>query len=244
MATGGRIFDTLVPNFGTFAGTADALESTTGTWAGWVKNLDESVAAAFVEALDGSFNGYRYTWERGGFAQRFTLFDTVDWRFSGTVTNGDLADGDWHHIAVTWVSGGDVKFYMDGVQVGTTATAGTMVNAGGSTKYFGRDDSTYIDGEFSEWAFWSSELSGTDIANLAGGDSPQAVGTPVGHWRFNGTGTTVSDEVGSLDLTLSHDLAQSSNGPTVDEPPSGGGGSILLLVDDAGMSGLDDMGAR
>lgn len=220
MPTGGRVFNTAVPNYGTFAGTSETLESTTGTWAGWVKNLDESVASAFIEALDGSFNGYRYSWERGGFAQRFTLWDTVDWRFSGAVANGDLADGDWHHIAVTWVSGGDVKFYMDGVQVGTTATAGTMVNAGGSTKYFGRDDTTYIDGEFSEWAFWSSELSGVQIAALAAGAWPPSVGSPVGHWRFNGTGTTVPDEIGSVDLTLTHDLSASSDGPPVTEPSS------------------------
>lgn len=224
MATGGRVFNYLVPHYGTFGGTTSLLEFTSGTWVGWVRNCNETFAYAFIEALNGSFQGYRLAWERGGFPQRFTMFDSVDWRFSNTLTDGDLNDGDWHHIAWTFASGGDFKFYFDGGQLGATGTCGTILTAGGATKYFGRDDSTYLAGEVSEWAPYSTVLSAADILQLALGASPMAVGDCIDLLRFNTADAVITGERGVLTLTLTGSPGVSSAGPTVDEPVSASAG--------------------
>lgn len=222
MATGGRVFDAVVPNTGTF-GTTTALDMTSGTISVWIKNLEEtSVAGAILSTSNAAFNkGFIFAWESGGFDQRFTFYDGTDWRFSSSIGADPALAAGWHHVLVRWTSGSSGAFFLDGAAIGTFTPA-TLVAPTGETKTL----NTYPSGggltvEYSELAVWNSSLSNGDVALLAGGDSPQAVGSPVGHWRFNTTGTTVEDLIGTADVTLSHNVAQSSDGPAVDEPSSG-----------------------
>lgn len=119
-----------------------------------------------------------------------------------------LTTGTWYHIAFTG-NGTDLKCYINGTQEGGTKTDGNWSIG----EFFRGGTSFYFDGDVDEIGLWTgTELSSSDvlaIANLgaASGDKAVDLSTYTGlthWWRFGDgdTSPTVSDNVGSNDMTL------------------------------------------
>lgn len=222
MASGGRVFNYGVSGqYATFSGAA--FEVTTGTIAGWIKNLDEGNSGAFIGCNNaGTFAGYIFAWESGGFDQRFTFFDGTGWNFSNSIGAATALAAGWHHVAVRWVGTGSRsgEFFLDGVSIGTFTPAAMGV-AGGGTKnlnnYPGGGNGVGV--EYSEWAIFGSSLSNGNITTLNGGASPKTL-TPIEHWRFNQAGATITGQMGYANLTLINAPGTSADGPTVADPPA------------------------
>jgi hypothetical protein len=87
-----------------------------------------------------------------------------------TYTASNLLDGNWHHIVMTWVKGGSMNIYYDGVLVATGATSGKAMNSTlnyplhiGSNGNFGYG---IINGSLDEMGLWNRELSANEVSIL------------------------------------------------------------------------------
>ena len=128
-----------------------------------------------------------------------------------TVPNISLAT--WHHLAVTG-DGTDLKLYINGVQQGGNKADGDWSIG----EFFRTQNHYYFNGNADEIALWTgTTLSASDVSAIANAGAPSGdkaidLSTYAGltHWWRMGDGDTsptVSDNVGSNDMTL-------LNGPT------------------------------
>lgn len=176
LTTGGPQGDT-----GDWDGTADWMYITdaaqtnlegTGNFgiAAWM-NLDTFSAALYVVAskFNGAENKRGYLFgpqESSGSLLRFQVeTDAV------TVTYGSgFSTGTWYHIGMTFdTTSNNVKFYVNGSQVGTTQTMSTNVtdyvtefelgslNNGGANR---------LDGKMNQICFWNKDVSATEFSDL------------------------------------------------------------------------------
>jgi len=88
-------------------------------------------------------------------------------------TDGDLSDGNWHHVA--WVRSGtganEFEFFSDGVSLGTTTI---------STDFVGHDNlgigsfngAENFPGDIDDLRLYNVALSSSEIATLAGMEAP------------------------------------------------------------------------
>jgi len=126
-----------------------------------------------------------------------------------TFTIPAVSTGTWYHAAVTG-DGTTLKLYINGTQQG-----GDKIDGSWSIGEFfrGTPSAFYFDGDVDEIGLWTgTELSASDvlaIANTGAGSGSKAVDldayTGLTHWwRFGDgdTGTTVTDNKGSNNLTL------------------------------------------
>lgn len=159
--------------------------------------------------VDGSLNGWFFLITEGRlrvayFAQGGNL--SMDY-----TTATSLADGDWHHVALT-VGANDFKVYLDGVEDHSENSGANPIVAGSSTAQLllGAPIMNYasLQGNLSEVRIWSSERSATEIDNtkniaLNGNES-----NLLGYWRLNdGDGIVAFDSTSSnLSGSLSEGL--------------------------------------
>jgi hypothetical protein len=149
------------------AGTQD-IDLTKGfTWSLWAKVV---VGETAPKVVIGTRNGQ---WHK------ITVSSGVDGVGFVDFANGtyDLADGEWHHIALVGTDNGsgvqndvDVSLYLDGVKLGTDTTAATLnyngqMEIGGSTRF-----SEYANCRLDDVAIWDEALSEETIIGLANGD--------------------------------------------------------------------------
>jgi hypothetical protein len=115
----------------------------------------------------------------GAGAGQITAFFNKTSYWLGIHTTGTFNDGNWHHVAATWVGSGtittgQISIYVDGVLVGTTSDSNTgsansapvtgaqvmtLFNAGGAAV-----GGTHAPIDADEMAFYASALSGARIA--------------------------------------------------------------------------------
>jgi len=122
-----------------------------------------------------------------------TAFDIKD-----TTTR---ASGTWFHLAFT-ANGTDLKLYVNGTEVATTAASGTT-KATSNTLYVGSDNSGFRNVSVSDLRIWNVARTQVQIAanyqtRLAGNET-----NLVAYWKFNdGAGNTADDLTSNaLDLT-------------------------------------------
>lgn len=126
-----------------------------------------------------------------------------------TFTIPAVSTGTWYHFAITG-DGTTLKCYINGTQQGGDKTDGSWSIG---TFFRGTSTAYYFDGDVDEIGLWTgTELSASDvlaIANTGAGSGSKALDldayTGLTHWwRFGDgdTGTTVTDNKGSNDLTL------------------------------------------
>ena len=173
---------------------------------------------------------------------------------------GDYADGQWHHVAVTFNAQTREKvLYLDGVQLGEAEiTAGLNIAAEnfrvGTLHYVynGEDKNEFFNGMLDELQIYSGALTAAEVAALAdaGGDALEGdlngdgmVGSADldivrGNWGAVVTaGDSLSGDasgdgnVGSADLDIVRGNWGATNFAAVPEP-----GTIVLLM--AGLLGL------
>jgi hypothetical protein len=95
---------------------------------------------------------------------------------------GQLNRGQWHHLAITYKTG-ELKGYIDGVQVGSTITTvtGDVIDNTNLFKFGGWVG--YCQSRLDDARVFTSALSAVDIATLAAGGEPATA--PVAHWPFD-----------------------------------------------------------
>ena len=113
-------------------------------------------------------------------------FDATAYRFNGAYEAGGIDvsvnsnlqynvgyGAQWHHFALTWTAAGDaLKFYIDGLQQGTTQdTLGTWTGAMASTTMVAGSSVTsgadWLKGWMARLGIWSVVLTGDEVADLA-----------------------------------------------------------------------------
>ena len=136
--------------------------------------------------------GYRFYLQNDAGTQRIKLgfhnggavnIEQVDWTPSATT---------WYHLAVTRdMVSGDVKFYVDGVQQGTTQSGPTGVNDSSDQDFqIGRvmdpGASHHFDGQIDEVRVWDDVRDVGEISNFRSEQIPRQANL-VGYWRLNDT---------------------------------------------------------
>ncbi len=128
----------------------------------------------------------------------------------GECTSGDMfvADGEWHHVAVTRDATGTLVFYIDGEERARCQDTGVpspdnhqFLSIGATHGVIGpppdgiEPPTWFFEGDIDEAAMWDRSLSGTEIrAVVEDGVDPSASGL-VGHWSFDeGAGQEVADD--------------------------------------------------
>jgi len=114
-----------------------------------------------------------------------------------TISSGPIGDGLWHHVAATRTrSNGQLRLYIDGVQVAAT-TAGTQSLVSPPGIAFGRMQTGYgsMDGDLDDVRIWDRALTAVEVATAFASCAidPQSPGL-VGYYRFDeGISGTVHD---------------------------------------------------
>ena len=134
----------------------------------------------------------------------------------------------WTHVAVTarLTTSELNEFYAAGSQSGLDLTSGGRT-ANSQALTLGANnvshDGNFFEGYLAELAIFDTNLSASDVSDLAAGGSPVAVNEAalVAYWRMDGSGSTESDYVSSATLTYTGSPGTTTP-PTVDDPPAGG----------------------
>mgnify|MGYP003133631028 CR=1 FL=1 len=129
--------------------------------------------------------------------------------FVGAGTSGDFAsDGtEWQHYACTY-DGTNAYMYRNGVQIGTAAAAGTVVNATsalyiGSYHSGGTPRDPHFDGSLRDMRIFTSGLTATQVTSVFEDTNMNGIGVTPVNWYFmeEGTGDTLNDS-GSANIDL------------------------------------------
>lgn len=138
----------------------------------WIKF---GTTANFTGAiLSGGTNTYEFRWT-GASATTGTL--TLNKTFTLLIGNSNtqtVSTGVWYHVGVSY-DGTTVRFYWNGVAVGSTATSTTIVASGTWNIGSAGDVSEFFNGTIADVAYWSSILTPTQFAGLASGARPSFV---------------------------------------------------------------------
>lgn len=146
----------------------------------------------------------------------------------------NYADGNWHQLTFTFNSGTGT-LYSDGnsTAVGSDATFPTSTASwsyntyGFSIGYVSQSNANYFNGVIDEVAIWSSALSSSEIPDIQASNAPIDLRSDNGnytsssnlihYWRMGdnngGSGTTVTDLVGSYDGTLNNGASFGTDTP-------------------------------
>ena len=187
-----------------FDGTNDLLRTTKtiiGSAGTMFARFRSEVGAAGTDVLIGSANGANRTW--------LSVTDGVISAGIGSTGSDSFKDTGltdlrsatvWHTGAITW-DNTDIRLYLDGVQVNTTAQAGTLST---NTIYIGARhtgatiDDNWFDGEISHWVCDDRAMSASEILGMH--TTASATSADPGHrfWRLKGT-TAGGYDGGALD---------------------------------------------
>lgn len=151
--------------------------TTLGTIAAWVRlesqpatNSTYSIVAKYNASPNYSYR-LRYTDTSGVLTLRFSQSDNGDGVGERFVTQ-TLSNDTWYHIAVTFSgSGGDnrVRFYVNGVQVGSDQTAFNQNIYNGTSPFTigaGEALGEHLDGLIDDVRVWTRELTSSEISSL------------------------------------------------------------------------------
>lgn len=123
---------------------------------------------------------------------------------SGDLFSGaGVSVGRWQHVAIAYDRAeGVVRFFIDGLHVGTRATTADLIQTEGGPLYLGFNPSgsdEFVNGALDEFRLWSVARTPAEIAadynrSLTGREPGL-----VGYWRFDeGAGNVVRDATGNL----------------------------------------------
>ncbi len=176
-------------------------ENRNGTVALWFKTTTVGVAQGlFSRDSCGNNDGHFMLWtEPGAVGVRIQRGGS-----SYAIMQGGIQINRWYHVAATFGSNG-VKFYLDGVLIGTDPFTGGMdgntldvlLGATSFTNCNG-DPQWHLRGWLDDVRVYSEQLTAAEIALLA--QVPAVTGPIIGRWTLDETsGGTVSDIIGGQD---------------------------------------------
>lgn len=198
--------------------------SSGGTVAYWQKTQfigsEEEGDANFIAFHCSTFQFYIYTsWN--GTNHRTYVVHPATGSFYG---DDDVADEEWHHIALTIDGGGSGTenvgtIYVDGVVDATVTKTATYSEAQvkGAIKFGGNFSSSYfLDGNLDELGVWNSALTSTEIVQIYNSGAPIDLTEDSGNYESSSdlihyyrcgdgdTYPTIEDRAGSNDLTMTN----------------------------------------
>ena len=151
---------------------------------------------------------FAYATPGGGLeANAAVLFNTLDLRgivFNTFSASGSVsvADGQWHHVAITWTNSGEFRLYRDGalaisnsaLQTGTVlAPTGIVVLGQDQDSYGGSFDAAQaLEGQLDEVRLWSLALPVATIQSNRSRSLPNATPGLVAYYRFDETSGLVA----------------------------------------------------
>jgi hypothetical protein len=142
-------------------GNPTALQSNSGTVTAWVKTT----------STDSGYHAIAIKWYAYGLFVQDGDLVTYDWSTNTEHNSGiDVADGQWHQVALTYQSGVEngTTLYVDGAPVATT----TITTANQSNDALIGSGSTsgveYFAGNIDDVAFYPNILTGSQVAQLYG----------------------------------------------------------------------------
>jgi len=171
------------------------------TYEAWIRTTEATNRGDIISVGDNtttSAGGYLFVF---GGQLRFDLSNTQG---PTSTVSGGVADGLWHHVAVTSTSG-LIQLYVDGETTGptqsmtpnftvTNASLGSAIGGGGA-----------FDGQLSTVRAWTAARTQTEIQSGMLVSAYNATGVQgdltqiAGQWLFNdGTGTNINDDSGNL----------------------------------------------
>ena len=147
-------------------------------------------------------------------------------KVTGSISH--ITYGSWNHILVTidlaLSSGNEGKVYINGVDRTTLSAMGTLGSFYTATDrlHIGEEANAAFnpyDGKMDELAIWSgTTLTSSDATALYNSGAPANLNAfstpPTNWWRFEeGSGTAISDSVGSANATIQNDATFSDDIP-------------------------------
>lgn len=198
------------------------LQNISITFATWVKVTTNTTYPHIISCSQG-----------GAFNNGFSIhpLNASSWRMSvdcGSpvyVTGGKYVQNRWTHVAGTWdKSDGTMKLYVDGQLIGTNTTTTTTMDTAYSL-YFGRSGNSGgtsgLTGELAESVIYNRVLDAQEIAELASGTIDTSDTSLQLYYKYNdGSGSTVTDEMGNYDGTISGATWVTSRTPQAFAPTS------------------------
>jgi len=164
-----------------------------------------TIGLANTTGANAVYNGVWF----GSASNEFKGFATNNSTLSATLVSG------WHHLVLSYdgvnpLSSSSFNVYIDGTAY--ASTQGVGLGSYANVNYVGKGGVNF-NGLIDEFAIFDSELSSSDATDIYNSGVPLSLSSysPVGWWRMgdndSGTGTTITDQGGSNDGTL-------TNGPT------------------------------
>lgn len=151
----------------------------------------------------------------------------------GEFSTSSIPANVWVHVAMT-LSGGTLKFYINGVLDATVSTGNTTLGSanagllyiGNSSVSTGTTGTRYFYGRMEELRIWSVARSAAEIkANAYNVNVSSNAPGLVGYWRFNdGSGTTLTNQCTTTGSALDGSLV---NSPAWTASPVQFGGNAL-----------------
>jgi len=172
-----------------FDGTNDYLTrspisglETTGSVSAWVK-LDSMSANGFIFQIreeEGTNNQIILLWNNASGVIRGNV------KFNGTTNvvdsgSGLESDGNWHHVALTWMSGSKTsalnvtKIYIDGSETDSDAIGNTWNGTAGEL-VIGRNgiqSNAYFNGHINDVAIFDDALTSSEVSAIYNSGSPK-----------------------------------------------------------------------
>lgn len=203
--------------------------ATTASWSCWLY-IDDSGDNYVLSQWDGSSSASNnFMLYIKPSANRFDIYcgSSIGYRR----TDITVATGQWHHVVVTFNGGtanqkDRVILYLNGTQYKqTTYNGATSLKASPSSDFLIAKRGGFafypFEGEIDEVAIFTSELTQSEITALYNSGTPTDL---TGHagiihwWRMGdiagGSGSTITDQVGSNNGTLTNSPTFSTNVPT------------------------------
>jgi flagellin len=170
-------------------GNAANLQLSSGTIDAWINTTGAGTAYRGILTKQSAYGLYL----------KDNVLMTYDWGTSTESSTGvNLADGQWHHVAMTFQAGvtSGTQLWIDGVSRLTT-TISILDQTVQAVLGSGWIPTQNFAGTIDEAKIYNRVLSAAEIATLARGGSPDATGL-VGQWQLDeASGLTAIDSSGS-----------------------------------------------
>ena len=220
-----------------FDGTNDYLTrspisglETTGSVSAWVK-LDSMSANGFIFQIreeEGTNNQIILLWNNASGVIRGNV------KFAGTTNIVDSGsglenDGNWHHVAFTWMSGSKssaqnvTKIYIDGSETDSDAIGNTWNGTAGEL-VIGRNSiqsNAYFNGHINDVAIFSDALTSSEVSAIYNSGSPKDESSHSGlvayytMEAYSDGDTTLADDSGNSNTIT---ITNSTNIDSTDTP--------------------------
>ena len=220
-----------------FDGTNDYLTrspisglETTGSVSAWVK-LDSMSANGFIFQIreeEGTNNQIILLWNNASGVIRGNV------KFNGTTNvvdsgSGLESDGNWHHVALTWMSGSKTsannitRIYIDGSQTDSDAIGNTWNGTAGEL-VIGRNSiqsNGYFNGHMNDYAIFDDVLTSSEVSAIYNSGAPKDESSHSGlvayytMEAYSDSDTTLADDSGNSNTIT---ITNSTNIDSTDTP--------------------------